>query len=419
MRKSLIAMLTLMLFSRTSSASSSVMQDSLCYPVCEQPSTDAEINDLIIHYKYSQAETILKKKITAANRKKESTFAYEKALCICHKGNAGLKGTDDVIILDSMIVNKSSFLTAYPASCSDKLLLTDNGSKMAYKSEIGNMVIFPSNVMLEDSTICQRLMKGYEEGGKYIDAQVIEGLNVDGTQNYPYFMPDGQTFYFAAKSTDGYGNYDIYVTRYDSDSKAFYRADNIGYPYNSYANDYMMVIDEVNNIGWFASDRYQPSDKVCIYVFVPNKSRHTIDYENTDIEQVRSKATLSSISTLIKNLSDSEIQEYKEARNRLSSIVIDSEQVVRHEFEFILNDDLTIHSLSELSTDQAKTLCKEWIQKNKNLASLKGQLMAMRDNYNANKSTKNQILNLESRTAELAKEVHKIEKQIRKAELSK
>ena len=53
--------------------------------------------------------------------------------------------------------------------------------------------------------------------------------------------------------------------------EVFYIPDNYGLPYNSTANDYFLAIDERNNLGWLISDRYQPEDKVCIYIFVPNK----------------------------------------------------------------------------------------------------------------------------------------------------
>ena len=57
--------------------------------------------------------------------------------------------------------------------------------------------------------------------------------------------------------------------------------ENVGMPFNSPYNDYMYVIDEFNDLGWFASDRYQPEDKVCVYVFVPNESKQVYDYEST------------------------------------------------------------------------------------------------------------------------------------------
>ena len=127
----------------------------------------------------------------------------------------------------------------------------------------------------DESPVSSRLTEG----------EPVEGLGIEGDINYPFLMPDGQTFYFSARTDDGYGNYDLYATRYDSDSKRFYQAENMGFPYNSYANDYMLVIDESAHLGWFASDRYQPDGKVCIYTFIPNESRQTIDYETTDLAQ--------------------------------------------------------------------------------------------------------------------------------------
>ena len=61
--------------------------------------------------------------------------------------------------------------------------------------------------------------------------------------------------------------FDIYTTRLDVDNGGFYIPDNYGLPYNSTANDYFLAIDERNNLGWLVSDRYQPEDKVCIYIF--------------------------------------------------------------------------------------------------------------------------------------------------------
>lgn len=88
--------------------------------------------------------------------------------------------------------------------------------------------------------------------------------------NYPFMMPDGTTFYFAATGEESIGGYDIFVTRFDSESGSFLKAENIGMPFNSTANDYMYAIDEFNDIGWFATDRSQPEGKVCIYIFIPS-----------------------------------------------------------------------------------------------------------------------------------------------------
>lgn len=76
-----------------------------------------------------------------------------------------------------------------------------------------------------------------------------------------------------------------FVTRYNTNTDTYLVPENVGMPFNSPYNDYMYVIDEYNNLGWFASDRYQPEDKVCIYVFVPNDSKRTYNYEAMEPEK--------------------------------------------------------------------------------------------------------------------------------------
>ena len=66
-------------------------------------------------------------------------------------------------------------------------------------------------------------------------------------------------------------------------------------PFNSPYNDYMYALDDLNNLGWFASDRYQPEGKVCVYVFVPNSTKQVYDYETADPQAIIDAATLKEI----------------------------------------------------------------------------------------------------------------------------
>lgn len=93
------------------------------------------------------------------------------------------------------------------------------------------------------------------------------------------------TIYYASDGDGSMGGYDIFVTRYNTNTDTYLVPENVGMPFNSPYNDYMYVIDEYNNLGWFASDRYQPEDKVCIYVFVPNDSKRTYNYEAMEPEK--------------------------------------------------------------------------------------------------------------------------------------
>jgi len=380
------------------------------YPYQTPVSSVEDLKADVMSLQFSKADAVAKKLIQTARRKRQSTTEYDKVVSICRKGESGLRGVDRVTIVDSMVVDKKDFLKAYPLSPDlGTLTLNEKGDIVQYQTQLNGMVLCPTHVT--DSTALQ-IVRYYLESDQLIEGETIEGLGIDGDINYPFLMPDGQTFYFAARSEDGYGNYDLYATRYDSDSKRFYQAENMGFPYNSYANDYMLVIDEAANLGWFASDRYQPHGKVCIYTFIPNESRQTIDYETTDLAQLRAAASLRSIASI--PLTDEQKQQRTEATRRMKRLTATATSMQYKDFEFILNDTKTCYTLDDFTSPEAKQQCSDWLQKSKNLTTLNEQLQQMRD---TSPSARQQILNLEARIKELQTEVHKLEKSIRKLEL--
>ena len=383
------------------------------YPYLVPISSVEDLNADILSLQFSKADASAKKLIQAAKRKRQSTAEYDKVVDICHKGENGLRGVDRVLIVDSVVVDKKNFLKAYPLSEDlGTLTLSEKGDIVQYQTQLNGMVLLPVNA---SDTTHLHIVRYYLENGRLTEGTSIEGLGIEGDINYPFLMPDGQTFYFAARCEEGYGNYDLYATRYDSESKRFYQAENMGLPYNSYANDYMLVIDEAANLGWFASDRYQPEGKVCIYTFVPNESRQTIDYETTDLNELRAIASLRSIISI--PITDEQQKEKAEANQRLAKVKRQRSTVnsVR-DFEFVLNDSRTCYTLDDFKSSEARKQCSDWLQKSKNLTTLNEQLQQMRE---TSPTSTQQIINLEARIRELQVEVHTLEKQIRTLEMVK
>jgi len=383
------------------------------YPYLVPISSVEDLNVDILSLQFSKADAGAKKLIQTAKRKRQSTAEYDKVIDICHKGENGLRGVDRVLMVDSIVVDKKNFLKAYPLSEDlGTLTLSEKGDIVQYQTQLNGMVLLPLNA---SDTTHLHIVRYYLEDGRLTEGTSIEGLGIEGDINYPFLMPDGQTFYFAARCEEGYGNYDLYATRYDSESKRFYQAENMGLPYNSYANDYMLVIDEAANLGWFASDRYQPEGKVCIYTFVPNESRQTIDYETTDLNELRAIASLRSLISI--PITDEQQKEKAEAKQRLAKVRGQRSKVNRvRDFEFVLNDSRTCYTLDDFHSSEARKQCSDWLQKSKNLTSLNEQLQQMRD---TSPTSTQQIINLEARIRELQGEVHTLEKQIRTLELVK
>ncbi len=382
------------------------------------------IGQQIRHLNYDAALAAVKKEISQARRRKKSTAALERQQAEINRGINFLKGTARVLIVDSVVVGKSEFLSAYHFSHDvGKIRLTDGGRTTEYETERGNR-IFRSQIVDEGDSTSSRQIDLYSVdvvNGVRQAPRAVEMIGIDGDLNYPFMMPDGQTFYFASRSESGLGNYDLYVTRYDEDNNRFLRAENLGFPYNSYANDYMLVIDEINGVGWFASDRYQPQDSVCVYTFAPSKSRYAFDYETTNRSELRRKASLLPLSSLWTEDNAAErdsvlliVEEIKRNNSRQTA--------ASHEFDLVINDNLIYTSLSQFKSSSARELCRRWMKDQKDLIQLTADLDALRDEYakgNASQkySMRNKILGKETLLEKLNEEIHNLEKQIRMEEL--
>ena len=376
--------------------------------------TSGDIETLMKNLRYSEAESLIKKKLTLAKKRKKDTTTLELQLEQCSRGLQMLRGTDRLTVIDSVVVDKRKFLEGYKASKElGKIRLAKDGRTTEFETERGSQLYKAETI---NNTI--QLVSYYIENGQLTNRKVIEGLDVDGDLNYPFLMSDGITLYFAARSTEGLGNYDLYITRYDDENEKFYKAENLGFPYNSYANDYMLVIDEEHKIGWFASDRYQPNDKVCIYTFIPNTSRHPYDYENEDSENIIRAASLRSFkSTWNKSNEQARLQ----ARQTLALMSLKTSTEQSFDFTLIINDKSTYHYYSEFHSSEAKKQCREWVQKQQQLDKLNKQIEKMRSQYATSdagqkKTMKKQILYMEKQIIQLTDETRETEKLIRNLE---
>lgn len=378
------------------------------YPVMEV-STD-EIDIMIDNMKYKEAGDKLKKNITQAKRRRKDTSVMDAQLERCNRGVQALRGTDHVVVVDSVVVDKQTILAAY--SISDemgKVAMTNKGRTTEFTTQLGNKVYAS-----EPDKESLQLYTYYLENGRRTEKKLVEGLDVDGDINYPFLMSDGSTLYFAARSSEGLGNYDLYITRYDYDEDKYYRAESLGFPYNSYANDYMMVVDEERHIGWFASDRYQPEGKVCIYTFIPNSSRHPYDYENDPLAEIITAAKLRPIKATWTKENEAARQQ---ALMTLKKASQSDKRQTNYEFTLVINDQKTYHFYRDFRSSQAKLQCKEWMDKSAQLKEVGKKLQTQRDSYRKSKGNKEQLLKLEQQYERLLQETAEAEKLTRNLEL--
>ncbi|EJW91163.1 hypothetical protein, secreted [gut metagenome] len=348
-------------------------------------------------------------------KKKRDTALAEAELEGVKRAARMFKSVEKVTVVDSFAVDKAQFLKAYHLSKESGTLSQDaNITGTAYQTEMGNKALYAT---ANEEGISQlytrdRLIDGWSK------PMPITSLNELGNVNYPFLLSDGVTLYFASDGEGSLGGYDIFVTRYDSEDGRYLRPDNIGMPFNSPANDYLMAFDELNNLGWFASDRYQPADSVCVYVFVPNASKEVYDYENTPRETLVEAATLRSIRSTWTD--EARLQAGRQALAQVSEGP--QQEARRGDFRFVINDSHVYHTFSDFRSSNALKLFRQLKQKQKDREALEGQLKHKRGQYaSVSASGKQQlapsILDLEQRVNQLTDEIQTLTVQVRNEEI--
>ena len=330
--------------------------------------------------------------------------------------------TQQIVIIDSVVTDKDKFLASYRLSSETGSLTTTSqffGKQLegyAFLNEMGNKVYFSQ----PDNNDRLWLYTSDKLGNSWSEASRLQGLDEGISEaDYPFMLNDGITLYFAAKGDESIGGYDIFFTRYDSRSASFLKPENLGMPFNSEANDYMFAVDEQNRIGYFVSDRRQPEDKVCVYIFVPSETRRTYNPSVYTEQQIRDFADIISSADTWGDGSEREA-----ALARLKNI--STVQKVSHsqgptQKILVINDQLTYSDYGDFQSLEARGLYDQLLNSRQRQEKLNSELDKSRERYaNGNdaerKLLSTTILHNEKQLLQLNEAIKSLEKRIRKAE---
>ena len=118
-----------------------------------------------------------------------------------------------------------------------------------------------------------------------------EQLTSSGNEVYPLLSPDGQSLYFASDGLYGMGGYDLYVSRWNKETREWDTPMNLGFPYSSPYDDLLFMNSADGKYSIFASNRECGADSV--YVYVLEYDSMPIRYSVEDAsEEIRTLASL-------------------------------------------------------------------------------------------------------------------------------
>jgi hypothetical protein len=141
---------------------------------------------------------------------------------------------------------------------------------------------------------------------------------------YPMLSPDGKSLLFSSAGLYGVGGYDIYVSRFNEETKDWDAPVNLGFPYSSPADDFLYVDSEDGHHSIFASNRDCSKDSVWVYA---------LEFDNVPVrrsvesaEELREIAKLMPVSSGVgpqqvrRSSQSAEIQEYISKLHEVKSL---------------------------------------------------------------------------------------------------
>jgi hypothetical protein len=361
-------------------------------------------------------------------QKKLPTEAVDRNIAHCRMGENMLQGIEKVMVVDSFVVDKKDFLNAYKLSKESGTLYyvkdyfkNENApAATVYETERQNRIIYGDKT---ENGITKLFGRIKTTDGEWSAPTILpDVINSDGYVNYPFLLDDGVTLYFSSNGKNSLGGYDIFITRYDTNSDSYLKPDNIGMPFNSPYNDYMMAIDNYHDLGWFASDRYQPASKVCIYVFIPNTEKKVYDATSMPMSKLLSLARLNAIESTWNDTG--KLEAAREEVDKVMSRTTTKKTTNEGSFYFVIDDNHIYREYSDFKSNEAATAFKQFQQDEQSFQQNKLKLNNLRIKYgkadnNEKLSLANTISDLEHSQLQAEKAIEKLEQSIRQLETMK
>ncbi len=326
-------------------------------------------------------------------------------------GATMLERVEDIGLIDSVVTEKNTFVNqlklaremGFFAFSTDLLMLNPDSSLVAFQSGRNDRRYLALKQASNQSDLYQsyNMMDEWSEPVKLSSA-----LNTPQNENFPFVAADGITIYFGSEGHEGLGGYDIFMSRFHSETHDYLPPQNMGMPFNSPYNDYMMAFDELAGVGWFVSDRYQHADSVIIYRFVPNVER--VILRNKQPQELRDAARM-----------------YRTRRAFIEPRTTEIHEIAKKQLEttiFVVNDTITYTSDDQFVSDEARERFYSWrdlkMQGNQKLFTLgaKRELWDVTEQEEERLLLTNEILMLEKSCLFIEQQIRHYEFEIRTLE---
>ena len=252
-------------------------------------------DSLRMAYLFSDAINEYQKAIAAADSLNKEEF--EDRLVLAQNGLSMMSYCNQPVVVAKQKFSVEDFFLFYPLKDKswrslpnqlDSLGIEDSFVKSMYVPDNAQSLYYSSR----DEDHINNIYVTHNLGEQWSVPELInEQMTSSSDEIFPMLSPDGRSLYFASKGLYGMGGYDLYVSRWNKDTKDWDVPVNMGFPYSSPYDDFLFMNTDDGKYSIFASNRECSKDSVYIYVLEYDSMpvRKTI----SDVESLRKLAALS------------------------------------------------------------------------------------------------------------------------------
>lgn len=336
-------------------------------------------------------------------------------------GERMLRGVEIAQIIDSIAVDSLSFFESYRLSPESGRLLSHQQLPKILQDDTISLAYLPQRGDI--------LYMGYCVDGNYdlyqshtlVDKtwsepqSISESLNNADNQSYPFLLSDGLTLYYAQDGENSLGGYDIFVTMYNAEREDYMLPQNVGMPFNSPDNDYMMAIDETLGVGWFVTDRNHIPGKLTIYIYLLNDTKQV--YRDVEESRLISLARIDSISATWAEGAD-----YSLWLDAIANVEVVETTEIDREFYFVLCNGMIYTQSEDFKSPDALQFFNQARTAQRHEKALRDELADLRKRYElGNAQTRalltERILQIEAEMLDDSESAEVYENRAREAEL--
>lgn len=336
-------------------------------------------------YDYTEAARLMaiaKKKMVAGDK-------IEQAMVNTLQHQIGLSKNfinrvEKIEVLDSISVPKVGFFKAYRLPSSAGSLEGPEGLpfkvedvEYVFSNEDGDFKLWAQ----QDTTGFYNIAESIRlTDGKWSEP-VMAPISLGGNKNaeFPFMMPDGVTLYFASDGDGSIGGYDIFVATRDAQTGEYLQPQNLGMPYNSPFDDYLLAIDEYNGVGWWATDRNRLGDNLTVYLYKVNDTRRNYD-EDEEERDIADLALITDFKATQNNETD-----YSSLIKEIKSISTAKKK--NNLFSLPLSGGRVYTSFNDFRTAGGKEAMRNYLVAKKDYEMALKDLSRMRKEYHSNPSS--------------------------------